>query len=637
MAKKLYEEASVLAIANAIRAKNGSTATYKVAQMADAVLAIAPLQPDVEEYPQMSTTVAAYLTAAEAAYTDANGGSVSALDSYTGASGIKDAPLGKALTMQGGTRYQQDETTGIGGKLNNILGGESVIYNAVPGHVLRYIVKGSGGDVIDSGRVKPTGTVRMMKFIGYVKNCRDLGGWACDGGTVRYGRMYRCAAPGAAESADANIAQNANIRYHFDLRDNASLESSPFGSEVYYKRYPLSAYYSDLVDLTKSHYAEMAALLRAVFDVVIHGNGVIYHCSLGRDRTGTLSFILLALLGVSRKHVDMDYELSGFSSLSDAGTPQKRTSANYTGLANYFASFGKSSLRDNVVKWALKAGLTIDELNAYRSAAINGTPAALNASDYVTQYTLTQHLTDCTSNAAGTEISEGAALSVTITPNAGKKLGSILKPCKSCLVHKTIQRGNKLYIRIHIDSAIPDQSIKAYIVCNKCPLLCCICLLDIERQGGKIDLRFIPFRNLIIRAKLFPTGNAALRILRQGSLTKPTIMDDFRNLMRHFHTTPSFVLPSYSRASIMGGLWQITTLCKRSLDAWHCIVRSACEYKLSHIAGVCRPETGSGILLQANPAGDFSAFDLQVVYTNRLAPKCCHTNRRHFCASPAAW
>lgn len=74
MAKKLYEEASVQAIANAIRAKNGSTATYKVAQMADAVLAIAPLQPDVEEYPQMSTTVAAYLTAAEAAYTDASGG-----------------------------------------------------------------------------------------------------------------------------------------------------------------------------------------------------------------------------------------------------------------------------------------------------------------------------------------------------------------------------------------------------------------------------------------------------------------------------------------------------------------------------------------------------------------------------------
>lgn len=400
----------------------------------------------VEEYPQMNATVAAYLTAAEAAYTDANGGSVSVLDSYTEASGIKDAPLGKALTMQGGTRYQQDETTGIGGKLNNILGGESVIYNAVPGHVLRYIVKGSGGDVIDSGRVKPTGTVRMMKFIGYVKNCRDLGGWACDGGTVRYGRMYRSAAPGAAESADADIAKNANIRYHFDLRDNASLESSPFGSEVYYKRYPLSAYYRDLVDLTKPHYAEMAALLRTVFDAVTHGDGVIYHCSLGRDRTGTLSFILLALLGVAKKNIDIDYELTGFSSLSDAGTPQKRTSTNYNGLANYFASFGKSTLRDNVVKWALKAGMTIDELNAYRAAAVDGTPSVLNASDYVTQYTLTQNLTDCTSNVSLTEINEGEPLNITISPNAGKKTGSITVTMGGSDISSSTVSGNTVSI-----------------------------------------------------------------------------------------------------------------------------------------------------------------------------------------------
>lgn len=66
MAKKLYEEASVQAIANAIRTKNGSTATYKIAEMADAVMAIAPLQPAVEEYQQMNATAAAYLTAAEA-------------------------------------------------------------------------------------------------------------------------------------------------------------------------------------------------------------------------------------------------------------------------------------------------------------------------------------------------------------------------------------------------------------------------------------------------------------------------------------------------------------------------------------------------------------------------------------------
>ena len=444
--KKLYEEASVQDIANAIRAKNGSTDTYKIADMADAVMAIAPLQPVVEEYQQMNATVAAYLTSAEAVYTDANGDSVSVLDSYTGASGIKDAPLGKALTMQGGTRYQQDETTGIGGKLNNILGGESVIYNAVPGHVLRYIVKGSGGDVIDSGRVKPSGTVRMMKFIGYVKNCRDIGGWACDGGTVKYDLMYRCAAPGATEAENADVAKNANIRYHFDLRNESSFTSSPFGSDVYYKSYPLQAYYRDLVDLTKSNYGDMVTLLRAVFDAVTHGDGVIYHCSLGRDRTGTVSFILLALLGVAKKNIDIDYELTGFSSLSDAGTPKKRTSADYNGLANYFASFGMSSLQDNVVKWALKAGLTIGELNAYRAAAVDGMPSVLNASDYVTKYTLTQNLTDCTSNVSLTAINEGEALSMTISPNAGKKIGSITVTMGGTDITATAVSGSTVHI-----------------------------------------------------------------------------------------------------------------------------------------------------------------------------------------------
>ena len=40
MAKKLYEEAAVQAIAGAIRAKNGSGATYKIGEMAAAVQAI---------------------------------------------------------------------------------------------------------------------------------------------------------------------------------------------------------------------------------------------------------------------------------------------------------------------------------------------------------------------------------------------------------------------------------------------------------------------------------------------------------------------------------------------------------------------------------------------------------------------
>ena len=40
MAKKLYEESSIQAIANAIREKNGETTTYKPSEMAAAITAI---------------------------------------------------------------------------------------------------------------------------------------------------------------------------------------------------------------------------------------------------------------------------------------------------------------------------------------------------------------------------------------------------------------------------------------------------------------------------------------------------------------------------------------------------------------------------------------------------------------------
>lgn len=40
MAKKIYEEANIQAIADAIREKNGISASYKVAEMAEAILAL---------------------------------------------------------------------------------------------------------------------------------------------------------------------------------------------------------------------------------------------------------------------------------------------------------------------------------------------------------------------------------------------------------------------------------------------------------------------------------------------------------------------------------------------------------------------------------------------------------------------
>ena len=87
MAKKLYEEASVQAIANAIRAKNGEMTTYKIGDMAAAIAAISgsPIVDDglenTVQYRQMNATAAAFL--ANVDYTEnANDYSVTKVTPY---------------------------------------------------------------------------------------------------------------------------------------------------------------------------------------------------------------------------------------------------------------------------------------------------------------------------------------------------------------------------------------------------------------------------------------------------------------------------------------------------------------------------------------------------------------------------
>lgn len=343
---------------------------------------ISGLDPKVTEFTQMNDKVTAFLAAADAAYTADNGDTVSVISDYATADGDYDRPLGLEITAQDGTRYVQNEARGTGGMIKNLLGGKSVIYNAVPNEVSQYLVKDGSGNVLDSGRIKPTGKVRMIKFYGYPQNCRDLGGWDCDGGTVKYGRIFRSAAIGETSDVLYAMVKELGIRHEIDLRNADEITTYSLAEVVHFHHIPLSLYFENVIDPEQESYENIKSILRTIFSAVTHGEGVLYHCAIGRDRTGTVTALLLSLLGVSVVDVEKDFELTSFSKLN---TPAYRTNGGLQALLAAIKSYGKSDLMHGAVSWCLKAGFAIDEINAFRKSMVDGTPTVLKESDYVTQ------------------------------------------------------------------------------------------------------------------------------------------------------------------------------------------------------------------------------------------------------------
>ena len=408
------------AIADGFRSSKGLTDKLSLDQMAE-LAAQDSLSTDVAEFTNMNDVVTSYLVAADSAYTDSNSTSTTVMESYYTPTGNKDRPLGKSIESAASSAfYLQNEEDGKGWK-QSVNSTSYTVYNAIPNDVSQYLVKKSDGSLVSNGRIKPTGRVRMLYFDYAARNSRDLGGWVCDGGTVKYGKLFRGANVGGSITAnDIKRAQDIGIKMEVDIRSEASQTTSLFGANVRYVNLPLTLYYGDIINLSGAEIETAKTILRTLIESAIYETPTYFHCAVGRDRAGTIAFMLLALLGVSRADIDKDYELSSF-------TPEDkltlRTRTDYCGIGTYLATFGGSTLKENAVRWFIKAGFTFDELNAFRTAMIDGTPETLAASDY--GYTVTTTLSNCIISGS-TYVAHGGTYTATITPNKAYKLNSVV-------------------------------------------------------------------------------------------------------------------------------------------------------------------------------------------------------------------
>ena len=400
MAKKLYEEASVQDIAVAIREKTGGAETYKVAQMGNAVRAITGAEKIA--WHQCPEAVRNYLAAVTY---DPSDYSTSQIASYAPATAVVSnyRPIGKTL---GGKTY----------------------YNQVPGIETPFA---SGGKA---------GTLKPLDFLRYIQtntwNVRDLGGWACDGGTVKYGLLFRGGEP---SSADYNVlVKELGIKYDLNLRGSseAPWTKSPLGDDVFFVKAEAYNWYS----LTNAEAWRIN--LRCVFDAVTHGQPVYFHCAAGADRTATLACVLEGLLGISQSNIDKDYELTTFYSGSDTdANARRRNESEWKGLISAIDAKSGSTFRDKCVTFAAELGFTAAEINAYRKAMIDGTPSTVTPS--ISTFTVTNAIEGAASDNAATEATQYQPYEAEISAHNGKTISSVSVKMGGVDITAEVWRGDE--------------------------------------------------------------------------------------------------------------------------------------------------------------------------------------------------
>ncbi|MBO4340789.1 MAG: tyrosine-protein phosphatase [Bacteroidales bacterium] len=315
------------------------------------------------------------------------------------------------------------------------------ITNLVPNDEYTYKVSTKdGAKVVAEGKFTTKGHLHQVFFKTKCRNARDLGGWKTeDGKTVKYRKVYRggrmndpwetmLSKAGKQEVLDEGIGAELELRGSDDYMTVPAVtgldhchpcieeggkvmlgvtkpsakncakwlvfdESSPWTQE---QKAPYLTSEGKInkdkigeIVPTNEEYAAFQTAYKAktkecfmfVYNSVKAGKGVYFHCSLGRDRTGTMGVLILGVLGVREGDISKEYELTyfapvGFSvSSSDKESNPKpvfkndRTHWVYSDIVPYFwTQAGDGSFASGVEKYLVEeAGVSKQVIEDFRS------------------------------------------------------------------------------------------------------------------------------------------------------------------------------------------------------------------------------------------------------------------------------
>ncbi|MEU6183196.1 tyrosine-protein phosphatase [Streptomyces coeruleorubidus] len=159
-------------------------------------------------------------------------------------------------------------------------------------------------------------------------NFRDLGGYrTSDGRTVRWGRLFRSDSLGKLQGEDwerflaLGVRTVIDLRHPWEVKRSGRVPSFPglayHNLSIEHRPYDQAGLSPDIDPalFLADKYTEVAhdgvnELRRALEIIADDTSPLVFHCHSGKDRTGLLAMLVLALLGVHDDDIIADFALT---------------------------------------------------------------------------------------------------------------------------------------------------------------------------------------------------------------------------------------------------------------------------------------------------------------------------------------
>ena len=239
---------------------------------------------------------------------------------------------------------------------------------------------------------------RWIALNGRTGNVRDLGGYrTVYGRRVRQNMLLRGSGlndnskdgkkPGKSRLTDADLnyfLKDLRVRTDLDLRstrETANMKVSPLGETVQFIQNGGSSYANIFSPKGKSR---MAKNFRVFCDPKNYP--IYFHCIGGADRTGSLAFILEAVLGIPAREIELDYERTFYpyqrngkfwgiyqsqknGLMKPAVADGRPSGRSYQPLKTGLMKYGKASdsFQKRAELYLMDCGITMEEIEQFRS------------------------------------------------------------------------------------------------------------------------------------------------------------------------------------------------------------------------------------------------------------------------------